>query len=959
MSSVPRSFRFLLPLALGALLAACNPSHSSTSTPTDSARDSLVGGLPTGDYPAVVALWTKDGLFCSGTLIGPHAVLTAGHCAGAGVETRAVVSTGPDAAHAEQRVRIREAVRHPQYGEPGYDLAVLRLAWAPHQISPLALRTTALGPGDVGAQVTHVGFGVTASGQATTAGLKRSSVSLVRSVTALELEAGSAQTQTCTGDSGGPALGLGATAEIVGVVSHGDASCVLTSYDVRADVFAGWVLTVAAPWEVATCDADGMCSAEGCTTLDPDCACGADGQCTESCTNPAQDPDCPRACAANGVCLRTGCPLPDPDCLTDGTACSSPDLCQGAVCVGEPGLPGYCSRTCDNDGVCTGGRVCTQGECRQKSPVLAQLGDACGEGTLCTEGECSETSAGEQRCVVGCSFDGDCPGEQRCRKDLAGAGACEAVSRDVPSVKVPISQSGTSGCQSAGGAPMVLALSILPLARRRRRAALAFIAALGVLGGGACTPASSNESDLLTGSQDIVGGTTAPDDKSVFLLTMTYDNGQQGICTATLIAPRTLLTAAHCVDPKLSGATSVRISASNELSPKSVFYSVVETRLHPAWNPSSLANDVALALFALPAPVAPVKAWNTTDVSTYSGKPLRAVGYGLTGLSDGSSPTRRTVNLTFRQVTASHIFVGDLTTKGICNGDSGGPSFHTFSDGVERLVGVHSFRSGEACFDGADTRIDKQSVFVQQWLTEKEGPQCYRDGFCVSNCAQPDLDCVCKKDGVCSLSCPELSFDPDCPANCGEDGICATAACPRADVDCIGVGASCPVAERCQSRLCQGDPQHPSLYCSAPCTSSAGCPSTMECAKGVCRTRQLPVAQAGDVCEPGAAFCEGGGVCTGPSGSPAHCERACTSSSDCGGSESCEPGVNEVRYCRSPPNLPPSPTTTPTVTVQEAPTPKSGCSSGPGLPWLAFSVLGVAALGQRRKLRRDLRRARA
>ena len=72
------------------------------------------------------------------------------------------------------------------------------------------------------------------------------------------------------------------------------------------------------------------------------------------------------------------------------------------------------------------------------------------------------------------------------------------------------------------------------------------------------------------------------------------------------------------------------------------------------------------------------------------GQPVRALGYGLDAL-DGGTGTRHEVALTLRQISPEQILIGDLVSKGICRGDSGGPTLHTFDDGVERVIGVHSF----------------------------------------------------------------------------------------------------------------------------------------------------------------------------------------------------------------------------------------------------------------------------
>jgi secreted trypsin-like serine protease len=285
----------------------------------------------------------------------------------------------------------------------------------------------------------------------------------------------------------------------------------------------------------------------------------------------------------------------------------------------------------------------------------------------------------------------------------------------------------------------------------------------------------------------ILGGTINNGDPEVFLLVLTTAQGQ-AICTGTLIDKRTILTAAHCLDG-VTSAFATNATSQSQVVPGVNTYRIVDKRIHPGWNTVTIENDVGVALLDRAPPVTP-KQWNTSDITSLGGAALRAAGYGTTG-NDMGSGIKRTVDLTIRQTTNRLISLGNGVDKGICHGDSGGPSFHTFQDGVERVIGVHSFTRGEACLDGADSRTDFFRAFIQQWLTDKEAPSCQEDGRCVMGCSTPDIDCVCKADGVCNAQCPDLLKDVDCPPNCISNGVCATEACPVPDVDCRAVGAAC------------------------------------------------------------------------------------------------------------------------------------------------------------------------
>lgn len=395
----------------------------------------------------------------------------------------------------------------------------------------------------------------------------------------------------------------------------------------------------------------------------------------------------------------------------------------------------------------------------------------------------------------------------------------------------------------------------------------------------------------------IVGGTPTAGDLDVFLLSLQANNGRGTLCSATLIAPRTLLTAAHCLDPSMLGGTSLTIFAANvpteaEVRPGVNTVQVVETRLHPSWNPAAgLAGDLALALLAAPPAIAP-KPWNALPLEGLGGQAVRAVGYGASG-PDAGLGTKRTVDLSIRQLTAELISLGNFVDRGICHGDSGGPSFHTFGDGVERLVGVHSFTRTEDCLDGADTRVDANAPFLLQWLAEKEDA-------------------------------------------CGPNLVCAVSGCPAPDPDCVPLGEACQTVFQCQGRRCVDDPQHPAPYCSQACSTDGDCGGDRTCdvARGVCQRAQLPPARRGEACTPGESFCLGDTRCTGAAaGDQPRCLARCAQTATCLLGQTCLPGLTGENVCVDAPpvQLPLAELTGPAA---------GGCATLPALwPMVAAGLL--------------------
>jgi len=254
----------------------------------------VVGGttVPKGEWPDAVAV-LADTAACTGTLIAPDVVLTAGHCIE--VAPKVVVIDSVDYNdNTGEVIAVTSATAYPDW-QHKYDVGVLVLAH-PSMTVPRAIAAPCTAKDlVVNAQVRVVGFGLTTqAGTGDNSKLHQAELTVTdpkctsladcqKSVAPTgEFIAGGNGVDACFGDSGGP-IYLGDA--LIGVVSRGMAEAGKPCGDggifIRADTVVGWIEQVTKRKLVrATCDktdgedpaaedTGGGCSAGGAAGLLP------------------------------------------------------------------------------------------------------------------------------------------------------------------------------------------------------------------------------------------------------------------------------------------------------------------------------------------------------------------------------------------------------------------------------------------------------------------------------------------------------------------------------------------------------------------------------------------------------------------------------------------------------------------------------------------------------------------
>ena len=226
------------------LLAAASAALAITASPSSA----VVGGTNAGpnEYPAVAEI-TFGAFLCTGTLISPTVVLSAGHCGsvtGAAVASPASwpaqlidVRIGSNKPGQGEDVPVSQVVVNPNYLlTSGYDISLLKLSRASTKTPVKVAGSTEGASWAPSTLETIVGFGATEEGGDLPDTLQKAQVPITTDATcgnaysdfdaATMVCAGFPQggVDTCQGDSGGPMFGQNATGalRVVGATSFGE-----------------------------------------------------------------------------------------------------------------------------------------------------------------------------------------------------------------------------------------------------------------------------------------------------------------------------------------------------------------------------------------------------------------------------------------------------------------------------------------------------------------------------------------------------------------------------------------------------------------------------------------------------------------------------------------------------------------------------------------------------------------
>ncbi|MEL6349219.1 MAG: trypsin-like serine protease [Myxococcota bacterium] len=206
-------------------------------------------------------------------------------------------------------------------------------------------------------------------------------------------------------------------------------------------------------------------------------------------------------------------------------------------------------------------------------------------------------------------------------------------------------------------------------------------------------------------------------------------------CSATLISPDAVLTAAHCIEAFNDDVSTIitdptpTFIVGPDIGNASARAVIAQFIANPDYSDagSRFINDTGVGLLAAPIDsVDPLPLLLDAPNSTWIGEPLTFLGYGATGDDEMGSGVKREADIPVTFIDTNFFLSEDpadaATAKNVCFGDSGGAVVRDDPEHGVVLAGVNSFvfnndDKSSPCEGGGNgtARIDRSVPFIESF----------------------------------------------------------------------------------------------------------------------------------------------------------------------------------------------------------------------------------------------------
>ncbi len=230
----------------------------------------------------------------------------------------------------------------------------------------------------------------------------------------------------------------------------------------------------------------------------------------------------------------------------------------------------------------------------------------------------------------------------------------------------------------------------------------------GGCGGVAGEPVAQQASPILGGEAD---------DRDFSVAALLHDD--VAYCTGTLVSPRIVLTAAHC----LLGPRPEQVAFGRAPNaPDAERRRVASVRVDPRFDPATLAHDVGVVLLVDAASREPVRLLEPTGAPPVKGEQVRLVGFGWTNPAGADAPAERRDGAARIDAIDDEELTFHAAPAQTCRGDSGGPAL-VRRDDAEYVIGVASSGARDCASLARDVRVDgARGAFVRAAIEDLDPP---------------------------------------------------------------------------------------------------------------------------------------------------------------------------------------------------------------------------------------------